>query len=75
MKKNIRRKKIIEVTNEIDNSKYLENLLQQYQMPTLEIIYIVSFKRSKVNSELILLLFNKSDSNSYLLGFLFKKEN
>ena len=34
-------KKIIEVTNEIDNSKYLENLLQQYQMPTVEIIYIV----------------------------------
>lgn len=33
--------KIIEVTNEIDNSKYLENLLQQYQMPTVEIIYIV----------------------------------
>lgn len=34
-------KKIIEVTNEIENSKYLENLLQQYQMPTVEIIYIV----------------------------------
>jgi hypothetical protein len=35
--------KIVEVTNEIDNSKYLEdsNLLQQYQMPTVEIIYIV----------------------------------
>lgn len=45
-------KKIIEVTNEIDQSKYLSdtneagdkietNLLQQYQMPTVEIIYIV----------------------------------
>lgn len=39
--------KIIEVTNEIDQSKYLEdsgnttNLLQQYQMPTVEIIYII----------------------------------
>lgn len=38
---------IIEVTNEIDQSKYLEdngqatNLLQQYSMPTVEIIYIV----------------------------------
>lgn len=53
-------KKIIEVTNEIDQSKYLKqtdendneikdeegnvlysNLLQQYEMPTVEIIYIV----------------------------------
>lgn len=44
--------KIVEVTNEIDNSKYLKetdengnvinsNLLQQYQMPTIEIIYII----------------------------------
>lgn len=39
--------KIVEVTNEIDQSKYLEdsgnttNLLQQYQMPTVEIIYII----------------------------------
>lgn len=44
--------KIIEVTNEIEQSKYLSdtneagdeiktNLLQQYQMPTVEIIYIV----------------------------------
>ena len=38
---------IIEVTNEIDQSKYLTdntektNLLQQYQMPTIEIIYIL----------------------------------
>ena len=38
---------IIEVTNEIDQSKYLEdngqqtNLLQQYSMPTVEVIYIV----------------------------------
>lgn len=36
-------KTIVEVTNEIDNSKYLEDssLLQQYNMPTVEIIYIV----------------------------------
>lgn len=45
-------RKIIEVTNEIDQSHYLEenddegnpidtNLLQQYEMPTVEIIYIV----------------------------------
>ena len=39
-------KQIIEVTNEIDQSKYLQydgqetNLLQQYKMPTVEIIYI-----------------------------------
>lgn len=39
--------KIVEVTNEIDQSKYLvdgensTNLLQQYQMPTVEIIYII----------------------------------
>lgn len=40
-------KKIVEVTNEIDQSKYLEdngektNLLQEYQMPTVEIVYII----------------------------------
>lgn len=40
-------KTIVEFTNEIDRSKYLEDgenetsLLQQYQMPTVEIIYIV----------------------------------
>lgn len=40
-------KTIVEVTNEIDQSDYLEdndqetNLLQQYQMPTVEIIYIL----------------------------------
>lgn len=40
-------KTIIEVVNEIDQSKYLSdgsnetNLLQQYKMPTVEIIYIV----------------------------------
>lgn len=39
--------KIVEVTNEIDNSKYLEdggintNLLQEYTMPTIEIVYII----------------------------------
>lgn len=39
--------KIVEVTNEIDRNEYLQdngqttNLLQQYQMPTVEIIYIV----------------------------------
>lgn len=48
----LKEKKIIEVTNEIDQSKYLSdtdeegnevetNLLQQYEMPTVEIIYIV----------------------------------
>jgi len=41
------RKTIIEVTNEIDKSTYLQdagnttNLLQQYQMPTVEIVYII----------------------------------
>ena len=40
-------KTIIEVTNEIDQSAYLQdsetktNLLQQYEMPTVEIIYII----------------------------------
>ena len=45
-------KTIIEVTNEIDQSTYLEdkddegnpidtNLLQQYEMPTVEIVYII----------------------------------
>ena len=40
-------KKIIEVTNEIDQSKYLKdgdnatNLPQQYEMPTVEIVYII----------------------------------
>lgn len=44
--------KIVEVTNEIDNSAYLEDtdkqgedkttdLLQQYEMPTIEIVYII----------------------------------
>ena len=39
--------KIVEVTNEIDQSTYLEdngsttNLLQQYEMPTVEIVYII----------------------------------
>lgn len=41
-------KKIIEVVNEIDQSKYLSDgdqktdLLQQYSMPTVEIIYIIA---------------------------------
>lgn len=40
-------KTIIEVTNEIDNSKYLmdgdtpTDLLQQYEMPTIEVVYII----------------------------------
>lgn len=40
-------KKIVEVVNEIDNSKYLQDgenstsLLQQYELPTIEVIYIV----------------------------------
>lgn len=43
--------KIIEVTNEIDNSKYLKytesgtevqtSLLEEYEMPTIEVIYII----------------------------------
>lgn len=34
-------KQIIEVINEIDNSKYVgETLLQDYQLPTIEIVYI-----------------------------------
>lgn len=50
--KNLEGKTIVEVTNEIDNSTYLNdkdeegndiitNLLQQYKMPTVEIIYII----------------------------------
>lgn len=36
-------KKIIEVINEIDNSKYVgDTLLQDYQLPTIEIVYIYS---------------------------------
>lgn len=41
-------KTIIEVTNEIDNSKYLKDgtettdLLQQYEMPTIEVVYIIN---------------------------------
>ena len=40
-------KRIVEVTNEIDNSTYLKdgstetNLLQSYSMPTVEIVYII----------------------------------
>ena len=40
-------KKIIEVVNEIDNSKYLKDgenetsLLQQYELPTIEIVYVI----------------------------------
>lgn len=43
-------KKIVEVVNEIDNSKYLQDgenstsLLQQYELPTIEVIYIVYLK-------------------------------
>lgn len=48
-------KRIVEVTNEIDNSKYLKEdidgdgnddnttLLQQYEMPTIEIVYIIMY--------------------------------
>lgn len=36
-------KQIIEVINEIDNSKYVgDTLLQDYQLPTIEIVYIYS---------------------------------
>lgn len=40
-------KKIVEVTNEIDNSTYLKDgetptdLLQMYEMPTIEVVYII----------------------------------
>ncbi len=35
-------KEIIEVINEIDNSKYLqEELLEQFQLPTVEVVYII----------------------------------
>lgn len=43
----LKNKKIVEVTKEIDNSKYLKdggintNLLQEYTMPTIEIVYII----------------------------------
>lgn len=39
--------KIIEIVNEIDNSKYLKDgdtntsLLQQYELPTIEVVYII----------------------------------
>ena len=39
----LKNKSIIEVINEIDNSKYVGNtLLQDYQLPTIEIVYIYS---------------------------------
>lgn len=47
LKEILKGKKIIEVVNEIDQSKYLSDgeqktdLLQQYSMPTVEIIYII----------------------------------
>ena len=37
----MKEKTIIEVTNEIDRSNYLANLVQQYNMPTVEVIYIL----------------------------------
>ncbi len=45
--KELENKKIIEVVNTIDNSKYLQDgndktsLLQQYELPTIEVIYII----------------------------------
>lgn len=45
--KKLEGKTIVEVTNEIDNSTYLKDgeettdLLQQYEMPTIEIVYII----------------------------------
>lgn len=39
----LKNKSIIEVINEIDNSKYVgDTLLQDYQLPTIEIVYIYS---------------------------------
>ena len=39
----LKNKRIIEVINEIDNSKYVgDTLLQDYQLPTIEIVYIYS---------------------------------
>ena len=42
---------IIEVINEIDNSNYLKDendkntsLLQQYELPTVEVVYILNFE-------------------------------
>ena len=43
----LRNKKIVEVTNEIDRSQYLSDngqtteLMQQYEMPTVEVVYII----------------------------------
>lgn len=43
----LKNKKIVEVINEIDNSTYLKDddkptdLLQQYEMPTIEVVYII----------------------------------
>lgn len=47
--KKLEGKTIVEVTNEIDNSTYLKDgtettdLLQQYEMPTIEIVYIILY--------------------------------
>ena len=47
LKEELTGKQIVEVVNEIDNSDYLQDenkntsLLQQYEMPTVEIIYII----------------------------------
>ncbi len=43
----IKNKRIIEVVNEIDNSQYLKDganetsLLQQYELPTIEVVYVI----------------------------------
>lgn len=46
LKDRLNNKKVVEIVREIDNSKYLEDgeatdLLQEYEMPTIEVIYIV----------------------------------
>lgn len=48
IKEKLEGKKIVEVVNTIDNSKYLDDgegvdtkLLQEYQLPTIEVIYII----------------------------------
>lgn len=47
LKKELKNKKIIEVVNEIDTSEYIKDgenktsLLKEYQLPTIEVVYII----------------------------------
>ena len=47
LKEELGNKKIIEVVNEIDTSEYIKDgsnttsLLKEYQLPTIEVVYII----------------------------------